>query len=108
MALAGLDGWKLGTGEMAHELRRLLGVARGLVDMLLEHGFGPLTDAQRTAFLRIHAKIGETLNDLEQQVLLDRAQSGSITPAMHPLDVEREVESAVGRALARIELASGG
>lgn len=94
-------------GEMAHELRRPLAVARGLADMLLDHGFGPLTDAQRTALLRIHARIGEALNDLEQQVLLDRHQTGAITPSIHPLDVASEVESAVGRALARIELASG-
>ena len=93
---------------MAHELRRPLGVARGLVDMLLEQGFGRLTDAQRTALLRIQTKIDEALNDLEQQVLLDRAQTGAITPAMHPLDVAKEVESAVGRVLTRLELASGG
>lgn len=106
--MAGGDGWGLGTGEMAHELRRPLGVARGLVDMLLAHGLGALTDPQRTALLRIHAKIDEALNDLEQHVLLDRAQTGAITAAIHPLDVAREVELAVGRVLVRIELASGG
>lgn len=93
--------------EVAHELRRPLGVALGYLSMLLEGHLGTLAAPQRRALLQIQSKLTETQSELEQVVLQGRLETDSITPALRPLDLVQEAESAIGRSQARVELRGG-
>jgi signal transduction histidine kinase len=97
----------MGLGEKAHELRRPLGVALGYLEVLLEGRLGSMSDAQRKALVHIQAKLSEAHQDLEALVLLGRLEANALRPTLQGLDVAREVESAMGRAQARVELAEG-
>lgn len=93
--------------QAAHELRRPLGVAQGYLSMLLEGQLGQLPAPQRRALLQVQDKLTEAQKELEQLVLQRRLDTDSVTLALRSLDLVQEVKSAVGRAQAQIELASG-
>lgn len=101
------DRWQSGMGELAHELRRPLGIARAFVEMLLEGKLGMLMDAQRTALLRVQSKLDEALHGLDEELLLSRLEADVLSPTMHSLDLGQEAEAAVERAQARVDLAEG-
>lgn len=93
--------------ELAHELRRPLGVAQGYLAMLLEGHLGALADSQRQALLHIQSKLSETQNELERLLLEGRLESDAIAPALRRVDLVQEAESAIERTQARVELAGG-